>query len=95
MASNVILDVVKADDNAVTALIDVMRAMAGNNAAVTALLDRAGQALPARRAARGATKTITFAVPAMSLTDWCNELQRQRITPVVNVHFREVDKNLY
>jgi hypothetical protein len=88
MASNNILDVVKADDNAVTALIDAMRAMAGNNAAVTALLNHAGQALPARRAARGATETIMFAVPAMSLTEWCNKLQRQRITPVVNVHFR-------
>jgi hypothetical protein len=95
MASNDILDVVKADDNAVTALIDTMRAMAGNNAAMTKLLDRTGQALPVRSAARGATETITFTVPAMSLTEWCNDLRRQRITPVINVHFREVDEKLY
>jgi hypothetical protein len=31
----------------------------------------------------------------MSLTDWCNELRRQRIAPVVNVHFHEMDKKLY
>jgi hypothetical protein len=74
MSHNDNLDVVKADDNAVTALIYALRAMAGNNAAMTALLVRAGQALPARRAARD-TETITFTVPAMSLTDWCNELQ--------------------
>jgi hypothetical protein len=53
------------------------------------------QALPARRAARGATEMIMFTVPTMSFTEWCNELRRQRITPVVNVHFREVDKKLY
>jgi hypothetical protein len=41
MASNDILNVLKADDISVTALIDAMRAMAGNNAAVTALFDHA------------------------------------------------------
>jgi hypothetical protein len=70
MCHNNILDGVKADDNAVTALIDDMRAMASNNATVTGLLERAGQALPARRAARP-TETVSFTLPAMSLLHSC------------------------
>jgi hypothetical protein len=49
MSNNDILDVIRQDVNAVTALIEAMKTMAGDNAAVNVLLDKASQAIPARK----------------------------------------------
>jgi hypothetical protein len=86
--NNDILDAVRQDDYAVTALIDAIKALAGENNAVNALLDRATNALPTRRTARPATGTVDLPVPAMSLADWFNHLRSERITPVLNVHYK-------